>query len=186
MPQFIIHEGDQWPDWDWDRLRYNLPPLTRSREQTWDCKIDWGDCPPGTAIKLTGFIDFTPFNCEREHWSHFAHTTSDRIVAVHYENLTRVRAYGYRDGVGGVTGSGRYARTIASVPNGEWFSPRINILDDWTEYSLVGRTSTVAFKHGSRSCFRSWALCHADSIHGNAPDGQAPSDIRVFIERPGR
>lgn len=183
MYDFTIRKGDQWPRWGWDRIRYNLPPLTCKTSFRWRCRVDMSRCPIGTSIKLCGTWELWPFRNEREHWTHWTHEDSDRLVVARTEDGLRVSAYGYRRGEGGVTGTGKYHEPLIKVPNNYRFDIRLTINKNETVYAAwcndLDLIEHVSFARDKRSSLRGHALCHASGNHGDV----APADIDVSLER---
>jgi hypothetical protein len=180
--RFTIKEGNQWISPWWRRAKmFWLPPGTFRSSAEWRCSVDFGECKPGTSIKLVGFADFTPRAEHREHWSHFTHGTSDRIVVVRRGKHLAVSAYGYRDGRGGVTGVGEYMRPLGEVDNGSEFWVWIDIRDNYTRYGIrqENMENHLSVGHGDRSDFKFWTAPHANGNHGPV----APSDITLEIDR---
>jgi len=191
---FKIEKGTQWYGPWWKRLAYNLPPLTTDTELAWDCVVDMSRTPIGTSIKLCGTWEFWAANRnKRQHWSHFTHEDSDRFVVAHTQKGLRVSAYGYRDAVGGVTGSGRYHKTLGFVEHGDPFSVHLLVLETESTYALRQNGQSVGVANFDRNPdnlmrptyrrllpnWRGWAGAHASGNHGPV----APDDIYLSITR---
>lgn len=113
----------------WNRLSGLYLP---SKLNGWQLKIDFGECEPGTTIKVCGLAYLTcSFNRVRRGGFHellsFTHEDSDRIIATRTKTGIKLRVYSYRSGVGPATPSqtpnlkAYNGSELCEIENGEVF-----------------------------------------------------------------